>query len=138
MVTTKSIKLETKGLTYIINITERAIEAVATSKLSKGVATLFVPGSTASLTTVEYEPGLVKDLKDFFEKIIPQSGKYEHNERWHDGNGYSHVRSSLLGQSISVPFDKGKLLLGTWQQIILIDFDNRPRTREIIVQIIGD
>mgnify|MGYP001598684780 CR=1 FL=1 len=137
-VVTKKIKLSTKGDTDIINITAEVASAVLSSKLKNGSVTIFVPGSTGSITTVEYEPGLVEDLKKFFEKIAPKSGAYQHNIRWKDGNGYAHVRSSLLGPGITVPFMNNKMQLGTWQQIIFIDFDNRPRDREIIVQIIGE
>lgn len=135
---TKYIKLDTKGDTEIINITDNVQEAVTETKLSNGTVTVFVPGSTGGITTVEYEPGLVEDLKVFFEKIAPKTGHYEHNIRWKDGNGYAHVRASLIGPSLSCPFVSKKLQLGTWQQIIFIDFDNRPRSREIILQIIGE
>ena len=138
MVITKKIKLNTKGDTDIINITAEVSSAVLNSGMESGSATVFVPGSTGGITTVEYEPGLVDDLKKFFEKIAPKSGEYQHNIRWQDGNGYSHVRASLLGPGITVPFVNNKILLGKWQQIIFIDFDNRPREREIIVQIIGE
>ncbi|MFH1782373.1 MAG: secondary thiamine-phosphate synthase enzyme YjbQ [Candidatus Omnitrophota bacterium] len=138
MVITKKIKLETKGLTDIIDITSEVSSMLSRSKLKIGTVTVFCPGSTGGLTTVEYEPGLVEDLKNFFEKIAPVSGEYEHNNRWHDGNGYAHVRASLLGPSINVPFSEGKIMLGTWQQIIFIDFDNRARSRELIVQMIGE
>ena len=137
-VVSKTIKLNTKGDTDIINITDQVAAALSKSGLIDGVVTVFVSGSTGALTTVEYEPGLVQDLKAFFEKIAPKTGSYEHNTRWHDGNGYAHVRSSLLGPSVSAPFAKGLLMLGTWQQIIFIDFDNRPRSRELIVQIMGE
>jgi len=137
-VITKKIKLNTKGDTDIIDITDRVQEELSKTALTLGVATVFVPGSTAGLTTVEYEPGLIADLKTYLEKIAPKSGAYQHNLRWHDGNGYAHIRASLLGPSISVPFIKGRLPLGTWQQIILIDFDNRPRSRELIVQLLGE
>lgn len=137
-VVSKRIKLNTKGDTDIINITDHVAAALSKTGLSDGVVTVFVSGSTGALTTVEYEPGLVQDLKAFFEKITPKIGSYEHNTRWHDGNGYAHVRASLLGPSVSVPFAKGLLMLGTWQQIIFIDFDNRPRSRELIVQIMGE
>ncbi|MDP2921662.1 MAG: secondary thiamine-phosphate synthase enzyme YjbQ [Candidatus Omnitrophota bacterium] len=134
----KKIKLSTKGDTDIINITADVSSAVLNSGLKEGSVTIFVPGSTGSITTVEYEPGLVQDLKDYFEKIAPKSGVYQHNIKWQDGNGYSHVRASFLGPGITVPFTKGKIQLGTWQQIIFIDFDNRPRDREIIMQLIGE
>jgi len=137
-VISKKIKIDTKGSTDIIDITSQVISVVSKSKIKDGVATVFVSGSTGGLTTVEYEPGMVQDLKTYFEKIAPVSGHYEHNVRWHDGNGYAHVRASFLGPDISVPFIDSKLQLGTWQQIIFIDFDNRPRSRELIVQIIGD
>jgi len=138
MVITKNIKLKSRGETDIINITAEVEKALGKSKLKKGIATMFVSGATAGLTTVEYEPGLVSDLKAAFEKLAPRRGEYAHNARWGDGNGFSHVRASLLGPSLAVPFSGGALMLGTWQQIILIDFDNRPRSREIVVQIIGE
>ena len=137
-VVTKKIKISTKGNTDIIDITSQVTDAVSKSKIKDGIATVFVSGSTGGLTTVEYEPGLVQDLKTYFEKIAPMSGDYEHNVRWHDGNGYAHVRASFLGPDISVPFVGGKLQLGTWQQIIFIDFDNRSRSRELVVQIMGE
>ncbi|MBU4148931.1 MAG: secondary thiamine-phosphate synthase enzyme YjbQ [Candidatus Omnitrophica bacterium] len=137
-VVTKKIKLSTKGDTDIIDITGQVAAALSKTGLSNGIVTVFVKGSTGGLTTVEYEPGLVQDIKTFFEKIAPKSGLYEHNVRWHDGNGYAHVRASFLGPSISVPFIKNQMELGTWQQIIFIDFDNRPRSRELIVQIMGE
>jgi secondary thiamine-phosphate synthase enzyme len=137
-VITKNIKLNTKGDTEIIDITHKVQEAVTESKLANGIVTVFVPGSTGGITTVEYEPGLVDDLKAFFEKIAPKAAHYEHNVRWKDGNGYAHIRASLLGPSLSCPFINKKLQLGTWQQIIFIDFDNRPRSREIILQMIGE
>jgi len=137
-VVTKKIKLSTKGDTDIINITAETASAVLNTGLKNGSVTIFVPGSTAGITTVEYEPGLVDDLKAFFEKIAPKSGAYQHNIKWKDGNGYSHVRASFLGPGITVPFIDNKMQLGRWQQIIFIDFDNRPRDREIIIQIIGE
>jgi len=137
-VVTKKLKLSTKGDTDIINITAEVASAVLNSDLKKGSVTVFVPGSTGGITTVEYEPGLVEDLKTFFEKIAPKSDTYQHNIRWQDGNGFSHVRASFLGPGITVPFVSNKMQLGKWQQIIFIDFDNRPRDREIIIQIIGE
>jgi secondary thiamine-phosphate synthase enzyme len=100
--------------------------------------TVFVPGSTAGITNIEYEPGLLKDLPDFLEKILPSNQSYEHDNTWHDGNGYAHLRSALLKPSMTIPFADGKLLLGTWQQIILLDFDNRPRQRTVVIQLIGN
>ena len=137
-VVTKKIKLSSKGETDIIDITARVTDCLGGSKLKDGIAVVFVTGATGGITTVEYEPGLVQDLKDAFERIAPREAEYEHNLRWQDGNGFSHVRASFLGPSLSVPFSKQKLQLGTWQQIIFIDFDNRPRSREIIVQLIGE
>lgn len=137
-VITKKIKLDTKGDTDIIDITGQAASAVAKAGVKSGIVAVFVSGSTGGLTTVEYEPGLVQDLKKAFEDIAPKSGTYQHDLRWHDGNGHAHVRASLLGPSISIPFIDKKLQLGTWQQIIFIDFDNRPRSRELIVQIVGE
>jgi len=138
MITTKTISLETKGETDIHNITGEVAALVSKSKVKEGTVTVFVFGSTGGLTTVEYEPGLVKDLKTLFEKIAPRDGNYAHNTTWGDGNGYAHVRASLLGPSLTIPFADKKMLLGTWQQIIFIDFDNRPRSRKIIVQISGE
>lgn len=138
MVITKSIKLKSKGETDIIDITSEIKNAVQKSKLKNGVATLFVPGSTAGITTIEYESGVVNDLKKAFERWAARHGEYAHNMRWGDGNGFSHVRASLLGASFTVPFSGGNLTLGTWQQIVFVDFDNRPRSREIIVQMIGE
>ena len=137
-VITKKIKLNTKGRTDIIDITAQVEGALSKTELKDGVITVFVSGSTGGLTTVEYEPGLIQDLKNFFEKLAPEGDEYEHNLRWHDGNGYAHVRASFLGPSVSIPFVKQKMQLGTWQQIIFIDFDNKSRSRELIVQIMGE
>ena len=134
----KKIRIDSKGDTDIINITDRVASLVSKAGVNNGIVTVFVSGSTGGLTTVEYEPGLVRDLRDFFEKIAPKAGEYQHNIRWHDGNGYAHVRASLLGPSLTIPFMDKRVQLGTWQQIIFIDFDNRPRSRELVVQIIGD
>lgn len=138
MIKTSYLKLKTKGNTDIIDITEKVQKEIEKSKINNGSATIFVVGSTAGITTVEYEPGLEKDLKEFFEKIIPSNEKYHHHETWHDDNGHSHVRASLLKPDIIVPFVDGKLTLGQWQQIVLIDFDTRPRDRKIVLQINGE
>ena len=139
MVVTKTIEVRTKGNCDIIDITSQAAQAVAESGVAAGTATLFNVGSTAAITTTEYEPGLAKhDIKAAFEKIAPQNGQYEHNKTWDDDNGYAHVRASLLGPSLVVPIVNGKLTLGTWQQIVLIDFDTSARTRRVICQVIGD
>ena len=137
-VVTKKIKLNTKGDTDIINITDEVAEGVKDSRLNNGTVTIFVSGSTGGLTTVEYEPGLIKDLNRLFEEVASKRKEYAHNQTWGDGNGYSHVRASLLGPSLTVPFVNKKLELGTWQQVVFIDFDNRPRSRELILQIIGE
>ena len=137
-ITTHTETLRTKGQDDCVDVTGAVQGAVSRSKVRQGLATVFVTGSTAGVTTVEYEPGLVQDLEELFDRIAPAEARYHHEERWHDGNGHSHVRASLLGPSLVVPFAKGKLLLGTWQQVILIDFDNRPRTRELVVTLMGE
>ena len=129
---------QTQGHCDIIDITNKVKEEVERQKIRRGLATLFVSGSTASLTTIEYESGVLKDLQELLEKLIPSNRKYHHDDRWGDDNGFSHLRASLLGPSLQVPIDDGKLMLGTWQQIVLLDFDNRPRTREIVLQIMGE
>jgi len=139
MVKTEQIKVKTQGNCDVVNITEQVSEVVAKSDMRKGTVTVFNVGSTAGITTTEYEPGLVNyDIAAAFEKIAPANGRYEHEETWHDDNGHSHVRASLLGPSLSVPVVDGRLTLGTWQQIILVDFDTRSRTRTVICQIIGE
>ena len=137
-VITETISLSTRGNTDILDITPQVQEIIQAAKLKEGQITLFVSGSTAGLTTIEYEPGLMKDLPEAFERMAPTGRRYHHDATWGDGNGHAHVRASLLGPSLVVPFSRGKLLLGTWQQIVLVDFDNRPRRREIIAQLIGE
>ena len=138
MVKTESIKVKTEGNCDVVNITGEVSEAIAQSDIANGIAVVFNVGSTAGVTTTEYEPGLVNyDIAASFEKIAPEKARYEHEETWHDDNGHSHVRASLLGASLSVPIVDGQMTLGTWQQIILVDFDTRPRTRTIICQIVG-
>jgi secondary thiamine-phosphate synthase enzyme len=129
--------VSTRGRTDVVDITGPVGEAVRRSGLMSGTVTVFVTGSTAGVTTIEFEPGLVHDIREAFERIAPESAEYRHHERWGDDNGHSHVRASILGPSLAVPFNEGKLLLGTWQQIILVDFDTRPRDRELILQILG-
>lgn len=138
MVITKEIKLQTKGNCDIIDMTLQVEQKVTESKINSGTVTIFVAGSTAGVTTIEYEPGLISDVKAMWERLVPQDVRYGHDSRWGDGNGYAHVRASLLGASLVVPVSAGKLMLGTWQQIVLIDFDNRPRSRQIILQIMGE
>jgi secondary thiamine-phosphate synthase enzyme len=135
---TDSISLSTRGDTDIIDITPHVSSLLREHKFRHGQALVFVSGSTAGITTIEYEPGLLKDIPAVFEKIVPQNAHYYHEETWHDGNGHSHVRAAMLGCSLTVPFRDGKLLLGSWQQIVLIDFDNRPRRREVVVQMSGE
>jgi secondary thiamine-phosphate synthase enzyme len=139
MVKTEKIEVKTKGNCDVVNITEQVSEAVAQSGMSNATVTVFNVGSTAGITTTEYEPGLVNyDILAAFEKIAPENGRYEHEETWHDDNGHAHVRATLLGPSLSVPVVDGRLTLGTWQQIILVDFDTRARTRTVICQINGE
>ena len=132
------IGVNTTGKTDIIDLTPEVMETVAGSASLNGVVTLFIPGSTAGLTTIEYETGVINDLKNAIERMAPEDLYYEHNERWGDGNGYAHVRAALIGPSLQVPVVEGHLTLGTWQQIVLLDFDNRPRKRQIILQISGE
>jgi secondary thiamine-phosphate synthase enzyme len=138
IIVTSKLTTKTTGFCDVIDITPRVQEQVEKDKICSGLLTLFVAGSTAALTTIEYEPGLVQDLKEFVEKIIPSGRRYHHDDRWGDDNGFSHVRASLFGPSLAIPVEEGRPLLGTWQQIVLIDFDNRPRTREIVMQLIGE
>lgn len=138
MVITKQIALHTKGNGDIVDITSYVAEAVAASEITSGTVTVFIAGSTAGVTTVEYEPGLVADLQELWERIVPSDIEYQHNRRWHDGNGHSHVRASLLGASLTVPFENKNLILGTWQQIVVVDFDNRSRSRQVILQLMGE
>lgn len=134
---TDSVVVPTRGDSQMIDLTERVQEVVFRHAFREGQALVFVSGSTAGLTTVEFEPGLQKDVPAALERIAPRGLRYEHEETWHDDNGHSHVRASLLGPSLTVPFRDGRLLLGTWQQVVLIDFDTRPRRREVVVQLSG-
>jgi secondary thiamine-phosphate synthase enzyme len=138
MVVTKKISLSTRGECDIIDITPQVAEQVSQSGVESGLVTIFVAGSTAGVTTIEFEPGLISDLAAMWQRIAPKGIPYDHDRRWGDGNGYSHVRASLLGASLTVPVSQKGLALGTWQQIVLVDFDNRPRSREVILQIMGD
>jgi secondary thiamine-phosphate synthase enzyme len=134
---TNYFEINTNGHNDIIDITPRVKSILEDSGLKDGSALIFVPGSTAGVTTIEHEPGLLKDYPEFFEKLVPSNIEYEHDKTWHDGNGFSHVRAALQGASFTVPFAESSLLLGTWQQIILVDFDNRGRNRKVIVQLTG-
>ncbi len=136
-ISTQIISLQTKGFTDIIDITPQIRERLKNSRFREGQLTVFVSGSTGGITTIEYEPGLLQDIPEFLESIIPMKNRYHHDDTWHDGNGYAHLRAALMKPSLTVPFADGRLLLGTWQQIIFLDFDNRPRHRELVVQFLG-
>jgi secondary thiamine-phosphate synthase enzyme len=138
MVVTKKISLESKGNCDIIDITAEVQQRLAETGIGNGTVTLFISGSTAGLTTIEYEPGLLADFKAMWERNVPRDITYEHNRAWGDGNGHSHVRASVLGASLVVPFNDKRLALGTWQQIVVVDFDNRARSRQIVVQVMGE
>ncbi|NIQ02959.1 MAG: YjbQ family protein [Nitrospinaceae bacterium] len=137
-VESRQFQISSKGFGDIIDITEPVAGEVAASGVADGLATVFVPGSTAGITSIEFEPGAISDLKKAIERLAPMNLHYDHDARWGDGNGFSHVRAALMGASFTVPLAGGRLQLGTWQQIVLCDFDNRPRQREIVVQILGD
>jgi len=138
MVITKKISLQTKGHCDIIDITSQVEQQVAEAEINNGIAIIFISGSTAGITTIEFESGLLSDFQSMWERIVPKNILYDHDRRWGDGNGYSHVRASLLGASLVIPFNDKRLALGTWQQIVLVDFDNRPRSRQLILQIMGE
>jgi secondary thiamine-phosphate synthase enzyme len=138
MTYSETISLSTKGFSDIIDITDRVDSVVRHSKIEHGLVTVFCPGSTGAVTTIEYETGVLKDLQRVLEKIVPSNIPYEHDKRWGDGNGFSHVRAALMKSSFSIPLIQGKLTLGTWQQIVFIDFDNRRRERNLVVQIVGE
>lgn len=137
-VVTKDITLQSKGNCEVIDITSRVGRNVEESGVDNGIVTLFIVGSTAGITTIEYEPNLVSDFSNMWDRVAPRNIPYEHNKTWGDGNGHSHVRASTLGASLVIPFAKKRLTLGTWQQIVFVDFDNRPRSRKLTVQILGE
>ena len=137
-VITKALTVKTKPDLDIVDITGQVQKAVQESKVKNGIVTAFVPGSTASISTMEFEPNLVKDVKETLEKLVPKNKEYHHHETWGDDNGHAHVRATMFGPSANIPFKNGKLLLGTWQQLVLLDFDVPAREREIILQIIGE
>ena len=138
MIHSETISLSTKGWGEILDITPQVKAATDRSGLKNGLVTVFCPGSTGAVTTIEYESGVLKDLQKAMERIVPSNIPYEHDQRWGDGNGFSHVRAALMKPSLTVPIMNGRLSLGTWQQIVFIDFDNRRRERTLIVQIIGE
>lgn len=133
-----TIKVETRGEVEIVDITRKVQRIVDESGIKNGLACAFISGSTGGITTIEYEPGLMQDLPAALERIAPKNAYYKHEERWHDGNGHSHIRASFLGPSLSIPIQNGRLQLGTWQQVVFVELDVRSRSRELIVQIVGD
>ncbi len=137
-VITKQIKISSKSENDIIDITEQVADVISESGISNGTITIFVSGSTGAITTIEYEPGLVKDFPEMLSRVAPDDINYYHEQRWHDGNGRSHVKASLVGPSLTVPFKDGQLLLGTWQQIVFLELDTKARTRTLVLQIIGE
>lgn len=137
IVKTLTVKIKSKGENDIINITDQTSKALHESEIMNGTVTLFVSGSTGALTTIEYEPGLMKDFPDMLERIAPRNIEYGHEKMWHDGNGHSHVKASLIGPSLAIPFKNKELLLGTWQQIVFVELDTRSRERNIVLQIMG-
>jgi secondary thiamine-phosphate synthase enzyme len=138
MIATKRIQLSTRGNGDVLDITEEVERQLKSSGLKDGIVTLFTPGSTSALTTIEYESGAVHDLQQLFDRLAPSDIDYRHNLRWGDGNGHAHVRHALLGPSLTIPFVESQLTLGTWQQIVFVDFDNRARSRSVVVQIMGE
>jgi secondary thiamine-phosphate synthase enzyme len=138
MIFQKKISLATRGFNDIIDITPSLRSVIQESRIKNGLLAVFVPGSTAGLTTIEYEPGLIEDIPEMLEKIAPMQARYHHDQTWHDGNGYAHLRAALIGPSLTIPFEQSQLQLGTWQQVVLIDFDNHPRQRHLHVQIQGE
>jgi len=137
-VTSKTIRLSTQGNCDLIDITTAIAKEISNSSIRNGIATIFISGSTAGITTIEYENGLLSDFKEMWERNAPLNLPYQHDRKWGDGNGHSHVRASLQGPSLVIPFANKKMTLGTWQQIVVVDFDNRPRNREIILQLLGE
>jgi secondary thiamine-phosphate synthase enzyme len=137
-VVTKDIAFQSKGNCDIIDITSQVAKNVEESEVNTGIVTLFISGSTAGVTTIEYEPNLLSDFENMWDRVMPRNIPYEHDKTWGDGNGHSHVRASTLGASLTIPFVNKRLTLGTWQQIVFVDFDNRPRSRKIAIQILGE
>ncbi|HEB02588.1 MAG TPA: YjbQ family protein [Nitrospirae bacterium] len=138
MVHTGKIRLEASGFSDVHDITGEVQKSVRDSGVRDGIVCVFCKGSTGAITTIEYEPGVVRDLQRAIEKIAPEGDHYDHNARWGDGNGFSHVRAALLKPSVTIPLAGGEMTLGTWQQVVFIDFDNRPRSRELVVQVVGE
>jgi len=134
----KTIRINTKGNCDMLDITGQIAKEINNSNIDSGIATIFITGSTAGVTTIEYESGVIRDYKDMWDRNVPLNIAYQHDQRWGDGNGYSHVRASLQSPSLVVPFTNKKMMLGTWQQIVVLDFDNRARSREIVLQLLGE
>ena len=138
MVKTDELRFNTSGPGDIVDLTNQIQQTVKKSGITSGTVTVFAPGSTTGITTIEYEPGLLKDIPQLMEKLVPSDKTYHHDETWHDGNGFSHLRSALVGSDMTIPFVGGKLTLGTWQQVVFLEFDNRPRNRTVVLQMIGE
>ena len=138
MIYSETVSLRTKGFSDIIDMTRHVVTVIERSGIENGLVTVFCPGSTGAVTTIEYESGVLRDLQKAIEKIVPSDIPYEHDKRWGDGNGFSHVRAALMKPGLSIPLVSGRLILGTWQQIIFIDFDNRRRERDVLVHVIGE
>jgi secondary thiamine-phosphate synthase enzyme len=136
-IVTSRINLETRGEPDMVDITSQLAGSIRNARLKDGIATIFVPGATGALTTIEYEPGLLEDFPTMLDRIAPRNGTYEHERRWHDGNGHSHVRAALIGPSITIPFENGRPTLGTWQQVVFVELDTRARSRQLVIQIMG-
>ena len=137
-VESRSFAFSTQADTDIVDITREVADRVAEGAIQNGIVTVFVPGSTGAVTTLEFEPGLVQDVAEYFDRVVPKDHAYHHEERWHDQNGHSHLRATMIGPSLTIPFRDKRLMLGTWQQIVFLDFDVRPRERELICQVIGE
>jgi len=137
-VVTSEIRVKTRGEVDILDITREVNDKIEESGVMNGIVTVFMPGSTAAITTIEYEPGLMQDLPAALQRLFPREIKYEHEQMWHDGNGHSHVRAAFIGPSLTVPISGGRMMLGTWQQVVLVELDVRPRDRRVILQIIGE
>jgi len=137
MIYQDSIEISTQGFCDVINITKKVEDIVVASEIKNGLIAVFVNGSTAGVTTLEYEAGAVSDFREAIERLVPQSFNYQHNAKWGDGNGFSHIRAAILGPSLVIPLADEKMLLGTWQQVIVVDFDNRRRQRQVLIQIVG-
>ena len=138
IIVTETIEMNTRGFPDIIDLSARIREVIARSAIREGQATIFVPGSTAGITTIEYEPGLLKDLPALCEKLAPRGATYHHDQTWHDGNGYAHLLAALFKPSVTIPLSGGQMMTGTWQQVVLMDFDTRPRQREVVIQVMGE